>query len=147
MEWKICSLNDVPLLAELNGQLHEDEGATPMEPAHREARLAKWLASGYTAVLFSRAHNTVGYTLYCATDPDAAGLDGGIYIRQFFVVRDQRRAGIGRQMFDILSDEVWPAKCGILLETEHDNHWAQAFWRSVGFGEYHLSFVRQPGAN
>lgn len=144
MEWKICTPEDIPQLSELNGQLHEDEGAVPMETADREARLSRWIGSDYTAVLFSIQSQTLGYTLFRSTDPDSEGLDQGVFIRQFFVIRDQRQQGIGRQMFHILREHVWKNGCGILLDTEYENSRAQAFWRSLGFSEHHVSFIRRP---
>lgn len=144
MDWKICTSDDAQQLSALNGLLHEDEGAVPMEAGERADRLRKWIEAEYTAVLFSNEGQTVGYTLYRSADADSEGLNPGVFIRQYFVVREQRRLGIGRQMYDILTKQVWPSECGILLDTEYDNDRAQAFWRSLGFSEYHLSFIRRP---
>jgi len=144
MDWTICTLDEIKELSELNGLLHEDEGAVPMDAKVREDRLRNWIDAEYTAVLFSNQNQTVGYTLFRQTDPDSEGLDPGVFIRQYFVVRDQRRNGLGRQMFNILTTNIWPRGCGILLDTKYENQRAQAFWRSLGFSEYHLSFIRRP---
>lgn len=114
-----------------------------MKASEREGRLGRWIDSEYIAVLFSSQHQTLGYTLYRPTDPDSEGLVPGVFIRQFFVVRDVRRQGIGRQMFEILTEHIWPDNCNILLDTEYENRGAQAFWRSLGFAEYHVSFIRR----
>ena len=141
MEWKICLSDDIPQLSELNGQLHEDEGATPMSPEEREDRLRRWLGSEFVGVLFSEENETVGYALYRPADPDSEGMNPGVFIRQFFVVRHARRKGFGRQMFQLLKDEVWSENSSVLLDTEYENTRAQAFWRSVGFSEYQVRFI------
>ena len=38
-----------------------------------------------------------------------------LYLRQFFVQRDMRRAGVDRQCMKILFEEVWPHKTSALL--------------------------------
>jgi GNAT superfamily N-acetyltransferase len=144
MDWKICTTDDLDEVATLNGLLHEGEGAVPMDVGDIGERLSRWLASDYTAVLFSTNGQTVAYALFRPTDKDSEGLDPGVFIRQFYVVRDRRRSGVGRQAFEILRDHVWPTNCGILLDTEYENSRAQNFWRSVGFSEYQLTFRRQP---
>lgn len=64
MDWKICQSDDIPQLAELNGILHEDEGAIPMDPQAREERLRRWLDADYCGVLFSVENQTVGYASF-----------------------------------------------------------------------------------
>lgn len=146
MEWRVCSTNDLGKLAQLNRYLREDGGFEPMELRVFEDRLRRWMEAGYTAVIFEKNDESVAYALFRPTDLDMEGLEPGIFIRQFFVMRNKRREGIGRQAFETLRDQLWPKGCGILLETEYENHRAQAFWKSLGFSEYAIGFIREPSA-
>ena len=146
MNWRYADLDDLELLAGLNRRLQEDEGANPMTLPALRKRLEKWLGSDHRAVIFEHGGDVVAYALFRETDRDSDGAGGGIYIQQFYVERDQRRGGLGRQAFDLLVAEVWPKDCGILLDTIYGNRRAQSFWRSVGFTEHRLSFKRLPAS-
>ena len=141
MSWQFASAADLPVLARLNLQLIQDEGhPNPMSVDQLEARMRGWLQAGYTAVLFRDAEQVVAYALYRPSDNAWEGPGGAIYLRQFFVVRDRRRQGLGRQAIEVLRTEVLPAGCRITLETLLANTPAQAFWRAVGFRDYCITF-------
>jgi len=78
---------------------------------------------------------------------DTEGIESGVFVRQFYVVPEQRRMGIGRRAFDLLRREVWPENCDIILNTVHDNRRGQSFWRSLGFTEYSVSYIRRADPN
>ncbi len=54
--------------------------------------MRRWLSGEYTVEIFESHGAPVAYVVW-------RGDDDGVYVRQFFVVRDQRRSGIGRQAF------------------------------------------------
>jgi GNAT superfamily N-acetyltransferase len=140
LTWRYSTAADLPVLAELNAQLIRDEGhRNRMTVAQLETRMAGWLGSSYLAVLFHEEDRLVAYALYRPHD-DLPESDAGVYLRQFFVARGERRRGIGRRAIELLMDRVWPRDGRVTLETLVDNHVAQAFWRAVGFRDYALTF-------
>jgi GNAT superfamily N-acetyltransferase len=133
LQYRTASATDVALLARMNRQLIEDEGhRNRMTLPELEERLRQWLAAAYTAVIFEQGATPVAYALF---RPEAAS----IYLRHFFVARQYRRQGIGRQAMRLLLSEVWPAGWRITLEVLVHNQRGHAFWRTLGFQEYALT--------
>lgn len=137
MRWRKATEADVPLLADLNRQLREDEAplAEPLR-VNFEERMQGWLAGEYAAVLFELDETPIGYALW----RDNEGR--GIYLRQFFVARERRRQGLGRKAFELLSRDVLPPGTDITLEVLEQNPVGFAFWRALGFGAYARTLVR-----
>jgi GNAT superfamily N-acetyltransferase len=136
MEHRVAAKDDLPLLADLNRQLIEDEGhSNPMSVAELEDRMRAWLVRTYTAVLFMKEGSVVGYALY-RTD------NTGIFLRQFFICRDARRKGLGRAAMDMLFRRVWPTGALVTLEALSANRAAIDFWRALGFEDYALTLRR-----
>src|SRR5580658_10133050 len=135
-----AALSDLELLGSLNQQLIEDEGhrSTFTLPQLSE-RMRGWITVEYTAMLFEYKGEIVGYALY----RDEPGL---IYLRQFFVRRDRRRKNLGRQAFELLRKQIWPAGKRIMVEVLIVNKAAVGFWKAVGFKEYALSLEILPSA-
>jgi hypothetical protein len=103
MHYRKATQTDIPLLAELNHQLIRDEGHhNPMSLAQLEQRMTHWLAGENQAILFEQDAHILSYALYKLENDY-------IYLRQFFVSRDQRRRGLGRQAMRLLLSEIWPA--------------------------------------
>jgi GNAT superfamily N-acetyltransferase len=141
VSWHFATERDLPALAELNAQLIEDEGhSNPMSVQQLESRMSGWLGGDYRAVIFREGDRVVAYALYRPSDGRWEGAPSGVYLRQFFVVRDRRRHGIGSDAIGLLRREVWSPGCRITLETLLHNAKAQAFWRAVGFHDYSVTF-------
>ncbi|GMQ75822.1 MAG: hypothetical protein BMS9Abin01_1082 [Gammaproteobacteria bacterium] len=137
MEYRTAGEADLPLLAELNRQLIRDEGqSNSVSVAELENRMRAWLVRAYTAVLFLSRGAVVGYALY-RTD------NAGIFLRQFFICRGERRKGHGRAAMDLLLGRVWPAGSRVTLEALCANQAAIDFWRAVGFEDYALTLRRR----
>jgi predicted acetyltransferase len=133
MNYRRATENDCSLLAELNHQLIRDEGhRNRMTVPELEQRMKDWLANQYTAILFEVNDSIIAYALY-REQPEE------IYLRQLFVIRQQRRKGIGRQAFDILRSKIWSKNKRLTVEVLIQNEAAVAFWRSVGFRDYCLA--------
>jgi predicted acetyltransferase len=125
--------DDVPLLAAFNQQLIEDEGhCNRMTLPELEQRMQHWLQSEYQAILFEHGSVPVAYALY-REEPDM------ISLRQFFVARQHRRSGVGRQAIQLLQTEVWPPAERIRVEVLVDNRRAYDFWKAVGFADYAIT--------
>jgi predicted acetyltransferase len=138
MKYRKATTNDCAILAKLNHQLIRDEGhRNPMTVPELEERMHGWLATHYEAIIFEKDAEIVAYALY---------RDDGheIYLRQFFVVRNQRRQGFGRQAMQILFDDIWPQDKRLLVEVLWHNKTAMEFWKSVGFQEYCLALEILP---
>ncbi len=121
---------DVGLLAELNRQLIEDEGhRNRMTLPELEERMRTWLQNEYEAAIFEEHGVPMAYALY-RQDSDS------IYLRQFFVGRQHRRSGIGRQAMQMLLSEIWPPGRRITVEVLVKNRAAYEFWKAIGFQDY-----------
>jgi GNAT superfamily N-acetyltransferase len=124
---------DAWLLAELNQQLQIDElHSRLMQLPDIERRMAGWLETGgYEAVIFECEHRPAGYALFRReSEPEH------VYLKQFFVCRDCRRQGIGRQAIVWLRTHVWHDSPAIYLDALVNNDRAIAFWKAVGFRDY-----------
>lgn len=132
LTWREASDSDLGLLAEWNHQLIRDEGhRNAMTVDELGARMKKWLAGEYRAFVFS-IEDPVAYALF---KPDA----DSIYLRQLFVRRDRRSAGIGRAAYSILRDRIWPRQVRLTVDVLCENQRAIAFYRSVGYRDYCLT--------
>ena len=139
MIYRHANESDCPVLAQMNFRLIQDEGhRNPMTPVELEERMRVWLAGEYEAVIFERDDMAAAYALYRLTDEE-------IYLRQFFVVRNKRRQGLGIQALKMLFDQVWPKDKRILVEVLYRNKTAWAFWKAAGFSEYSLALEKYPG--
>jgi ribosomal protein S18 acetylase RimI-like enzyme len=136
MEYRIASMEDVPLLAGMNRQLTEDEGhRNRFHPeAWFEERMRAFLAGSYQAVLFERDERTVAYALYTDQTEHA----DTIYLRQIFVHRECRRQGVGRESVRILRENIWPKEKRITVGVLSGNRAAIDFYRAIGFTPYSL---------
>ena len=138
MNFRRATLNDCPLLAELNHQLIRDEGhRNKMMVPELEQRMKGWLASEYAAVLFENDGEVVAYALY-REQPEE------IYLRQLFVVRNRRRKGLGKEAVKILLSKIWPKNKRLTVEVLVQNEAAVAFWRAVGYKDYSLTLEILP---
>jgi predicted acetyltransferase len=139
MTFRNATLADCALLGELNHQLIRDEGhRNRMSVPELEARMRDWLAEEYQAVVFEEAGGVVAYALY-QEQPEE------IYLRHLFVVRNQRRRGIGRRAVELLRSKVWPQNKRLTVSVLVRNTAAVAFWRAVGYQDYSLTLEVMPG--
>ena len=137
LSWHDASESDIGLLAEWNHQLIRDEGhRNPMTVAQLADRMKTWLQGEYRAVVFA-TDEPVAYALF---KPD----EDVIYLRQFFVRRDRRSAGIGRPAFAILRERIWPAGVRLTVDVLCRNERAAAFWRTIGYQDYCLTLEIVP---
>ncbi len=125
--------DDAPLVARMNKQLIEDERhRNSMSVSELTERLRHWLSSGYQVVLFEYGQEVIGYVLF-RREPEH------VYVRQFFIAREHRRQGIGREAIEWLRRNVWRDAPRLRLDVLVGNAGAIAFWRSVGFDDYCLT--------
>jgi GNAT superfamily N-acetyltransferase len=140
MKLRRARASELRLLAEMNAGLIRDEGhGNPMTALQLQRRMRRWLRGDYRAVLFEVGQSVVGYALY-RRDSE------GVYLRQFFVWPDRRRAGTGREAVRLLREAVWPPGIRVTVEVLKHNRGGLAFWKAVGFEEYALTLASQDRA-
>lgn len=131
MDIRICSENDILLLAEMNKRLIEDEkSSNPMDITQLAERMRGFLADGYTAYLFTEREVNVGYAL-------VRQISSPPYLRQFYIERKYRRAHCGRKAFELLKEQLQTD--AIDLDVLPWNETGRAFWKSLGFEETCIS--------
>ena len=133
-----CSDTDLDILALLNKQLIEDEKHdNEMSTEQLKERMWQFLNTGYRAYLFKSIGKIVGYALIDMTKEP-------IYLRQFFICRESRRAGYGTiaflKLLETLSIET------VDIEVLSWNQRAIAFWKSLGFYERSV-YMRRRNTN
>jgi RimJ/RimL family protein N-acetyltransferase len=139
MTWREATMDDCQLLGALNHQLIVDENhRNSMSVPELAERMRGFLSGEYTAILFEMGGAVVAYALYHPWE------ETDLYLRQFFVVRGKRRAGLGREAVGLLFDEVFPPDQRVVVTALSQNKRALAFWSAVGFAEYCVSFERLP---
>lgn len=128
--YRDATIDDVPILAQLNQQLVSAEGhRARLTDEEFAERMARWLSSNYKAVLFSDDVNILGYALY-RDDSEH------IYLRQFYIATEYRRQGRGRAAIDWLRTNRWAHAPRIRIDVLVGNTTGIAFWKSLGFHDY-----------
>lgn len=151
---------DVAAVAWLNSQLREDEGyEEELSLAALRDRLSGWLADGYEGWVFTMS-STGASTVEAAASASyqSAGRAAGIvayalvrtgsdrdpiYLRQLFVRRGLRRAGVGRAAVNLILDRYGDGPMDV--DALAANEPALRFWRAMGFADRSVSLRRMGG--
>ena len=135
----LCSatMEDAGNLARLNRQLIKDEGSrNPMTEAELGARMLKLLSEGWRADFILREEHVIGYALYQERrneyNPDLSV----VYLRQFFIVREERGHGYGRRGIELLIEQRFPVDAVLEIDVLVSNSGGQRFWQAMGFRPY-----------
>jgi ribosomal protein S18 acetylase RimI-like enzyme len=122
---RLLPSTDIALLARLYQEMLEDESFDiPRTPDELRDGMAGHLSSGEAAFLFMDQDKVVGYTLVIVKSAPP-------YIHHFYICRDARRHGYGKEAFYALLDTLetdW-MDLDVLVWNERGH----AFWRSLGF--------------
>jgi ribosomal protein S18 acetylase RimI-like enzyme len=116
--------------------LIEDEKAeNNMTIPQLEQRMADFLISEYNAFFFEADGKRVGYAL-------VSMVKAPLYLRQFFICREDRRMGYGKMAFYALLNHLQVSE--IDLDVYAWNHRGISFWKSLGFFErcYNMRFKK-----
>lgn len=128
---------DLPLLAQMNKRLIEDQGSrNPMSVEQLQNRMSGWL-KGDWVIEFLEEHVIVGYAVYLIRRDEFFPDKTGVYIRQFYIEREQRGRGLGSAGFKLLRETRFPAGSRITLEVLATNPKGFKFWSRVGFQPYY----------
>ena len=148
VELRKATINDISALAEMNKQLIEDERSrNPLSVNQLQLRMQSWLDGNWSAIMICKNDELIGYLLY-QHRPDEFHTDQhNIYVRQFFVQRTYRRRGIGREAFEQICEQFFPANSRVVLDVLSTNPEALHFWEDIGFSRYATTLHRQTTAN
>lgn len=130
-----CTLEHLPILANMNQHLYEDENNDNIPSLDiLEERLKISMENGSKAYLFKSDNETVGYALVkMNVNP--------YYLSHFFICRDMRRNHYGTAAFHTLMEEL---NCETIdLDVFCWNERGQCFWKSLGFVERCIIMRRQ----
>lgn len=132
-----AGLPDVDLLAEWNERLILDQGhRNPMRAPQLHTRMAGWISGGeYQAWLFESADTPVGYGL-TRLEEDF------VFLRQFYIDREFRRKGLGKQALDLLCKQVKGQGRRMRVEVLVDNGAGIEFWRACQFQDYSVTLEK-----
>ena len=100
--------------------------------------MSAWLQGEYSAVIFNKGPETLGYALY-RKDPE------WIYLRQLFVKAEMRRKGIGHAAISWLKKNPWKEVKTIRVEVLVGNPEGIFFWKAVGFKDYCVTMEMMKG--
>lgn len=132
--------NDLPLLAQMNKRLIEDQGSrNPMSLEQLQARLQNWLHSDWHIDFFEDTNTLVGYVVYHVHPDEFFPEQTEVYVRQFFIERGQRGQGRGTQIFKLLRSTRFPSHQRITLEVLASNPKGYHFWQQCGFEPYYTT--------
>jgi RimJ/RimL family protein N-acetyltransferase len=133
-----ASLMDLPLLVHMNQELIEDEGsANSMTQLQLETRMRSWLTS-WRIELLVQDTTVVGYTIYRLQKNDSDGRET-VYIRHYYITRDYRQQGLGREGIALLQRERFPQRTKVYLEVLWHNQRGRDFWQAMGFKPYSVT--------
>lgn len=131
MQIQECTIADVPMLAELNKQLIDDEKSdNPMSINELKNRMSEFLNTEYSAYFFIVHSQVIGYALVKNTiEP--------IYLRQFLIDRKYREKHYGKQAFQMLMQHLGLKR--IDIEVLPWNQIGYSFWKNCGFKELSIA--------
>lgn len=137
---RAAMMADVPLLAEMNRQLIEDEGSrNPMSLAGLEERMRGWLAGGWQADLIMSGKEVFGYAVYQMRKDEYFPETDQVYLRQYFIRREHRGKVYGKTGIGLLLENRFPKGCTVIVDVLAGNTIGQRFWASAGFEVYYMN--------
>ncbi len=134
MKIKTAQQSDLTILAMMYRQLRTDaKYRSSLSLEKLQAKMNNFISKdGWIASLFYDDGQVIGYCLW-QEKSDA------VYIRQFWIMRSQRRQGYGRKFFTRLQEEQWDEK-RLKLEVLYPNKRGESFWHAVGFVPYSVTY-------
>lgn len=139
---------DLPLLAQMNKCLIEDEGSyNPMSTDELQQRMQGWLRGDWQVELFVDGDTVVGYVVYQFRRDDYFPDRVVVYLRQFYIERAKRNRGLGNLAIRTLAQKHFPAECTIVIDALASNPKGYQFWAKVGFQPYCTTMHLQNRAN
>jgi predicted acetyltransferase len=136
--------DEFELLGRMNRELIEDERhRNPMTAAELAQRARRFIESeGWSIDLITRGGETVGFATYRREPAGTHAAETQLHLRQFFIARQCRRRGLGREAFRLLLTRSSPGE-RVVIDVLEANPEGLAFWSSVGFKPYATQMERR----
>lgn len=130
----------MPLLADLNRQLVEDQGSrNPSDLSGYQARFTDWIISEeWTPSLFEDGETVLGYSVHRIGQDDYYPDIEFVTLRQFFISRNVRRRGYGTAAFALFQTEIAKGRT-ISIDVLASNPDGASFWEDLGFEPYYTN--------
>ena len=131
-----ATFDDCPALAQMNRQLiDEGQQTNTMTVSELESRMRDWFEKGaYTGYTFKLDGEIIGYALIDLSE---------MWVRHFFINREYRRQGYGKEAVSLLFEQLGVNEIGLSCMT--NNVPGQAFWRSFDHEIFSVKFkIRKP---
>ena len=128
---------DLPLLAQMNKRLIEDEGSrNPMSLDQLADRMQGWLLGDWEVRMLATDAGVAGYAVYRTRHDEYFPDQPVVYLRQFYIEREMRGRGLGTAAFRALAAEHIPPDSRVVIDVLASNPRGYDFWRRVGFDPY-----------
>ncbi|MFZ4828616.1 MAG: GNAT family N-acetyltransferase [Phototrophicaceae bacterium] len=139
-----ATLGDVPVLAEMNRMLRQDElSPRTKDLAWLTERMQEWITNQmYTIVVMERGDEIIGYASFRSEVDLVDPTQQNLFLRQFFIKPVYRRRGIGHAMFNRVEKEFFPQGVNITLEVLNGNIQGRSFWEALGFEAFSVTYRR-----
>ncbi|MFD2328183.1 GNAT family N-acetyltransferase [Cohnella sp. GCM10020058] len=135
---------DADVIAEMNFQLIQDEGSqNPMNLFQLRERMLGWLRDGWNIDLFFKEEKRIGYAVYKLQVAPFDDIETEVYIRQFFINRDERSQGYGRDAINLLKKDRFGGATTMIIDVLETNPAGRRFWEKVGFKAYYTNMRKQ----
>lgn len=132
--------NDIEILAEMNQELIQDEKSTnPMTYTELHNRMTDFLKQNWKAILLVLDEEIVGYGLYQERVETIDRDLREIYLRQYFIRRQFRGRGLGKEGIKRMNEEFFPESSLIIIDVLESNPEGKRFWESIGFKPYYTN--------
>jgi GNAT superfamily N-acetyltransferase len=135
---------DFKLLAPMNRELIEDEGhRNPMTIPQLRERFHRFVSEDgwqVDVLLFDGA--IVGYATHRYEMDIAEPTGMRVHLRQFYIARDKRGAGLGRNALDLLFNSRFKPGDRVFLDVLETNPGGKVFWSRIGFTPYGTAMER-----
>lgn len=100
------------------------------------SRMAAFLDHGYEAHVVESGEDMIGYVLF-RRDVDH------VFVRHFYIAPGQRRAGVGRRVFEWMQQKVWSGE-RVVLQVRSGREPVLGFWEALGFVERYVALEWSP---
>lgn len=130
---------DADVISEMNFQLIQDEGSrNSMNLNQLRDRIQGWLRSCWSIDLLLVKEKVIGYAVYKIQSAPFEDTKMEAYIRQFFINRNERGKGYGREGIERLKERFGNV-AAMLIDVLETNPEGRRFWEKVGFVPYYTN--------
>jgi GNAT superfamily N-acetyltransferase len=138
LNFRVALDSDLLLLAQMNKRLIEDEGSrNRMSIDELQQRMNGWLQGEWTIQLFIEQEMVAGYAVFQVHRDEYDPAKQIVHVRQFYIERENRGRGLGRDMFKALAQAYFPTGSRIVLDVLASNPGGYEFWSKLGFNPHY----------